>query len=231
MEKENKKYVYIALIYIPSAVGRFVKFWTRYDYSHVTFSFDEKLENCHAFSRVKEHTPFVGGYVNEKKSYYTSGNDIAIDTIIYKIPVTDDEYENIKEYIKQIADDKEYLYNMYSMCTLAVLKGFRIYKAMHCTEFIAQILMRISAVKMSKKWYKYLPKDFDNDLKEYMIYKGFLDTKNAKRDENDFFFKTVDKKEYRKKSRYNFKELVYRLIFKKCSPKFDYKKAKFIDGD
>lgn len=231
MEKEIKKYVYVALIYIPSSVGRFVKFWTRYDYSHVTFSFDENLESCHAFSRIKEHTPFVGGYVNEKKSYYTSGNDIDINTIIYKIPVTDVEYEDITEYIRQIANDDEYLYNMYSMCTLAVLKGFRIYKAMHCTEFIAQILMRISAVKMSKKWYKYLPKDFDNDLKEYMIYKGILDTKNAKRDENDFFFKPVDKKEYKKKSRYNFKELIYRLIFKKCSPNYDYKKAKFIDGD
>ena len=72
MEKDNQKYVYIALIYIPSAVGRFVKFWTWYGYSHVTFSFDENLENCHAFSRIKEHTPFVGGYVNEKKSYYST---------------------------------------------------------------------------------------------------------------------------------------------------------------
>ena len=231
MEKDNQKYVYIALIYIPSAVGRFVKFWTWYGYSHVTFSFDENLENCHAFSRIKEHTPFVGGYVNEKKSYYTSGKDVNINTIIYKVPVTDGEYEDIKKYIEQIANDKEYLYNMYSMCTLAVIRGFRIYKAMHCTEFIAQILTRISSVKMSKKWYKYLPRHFNNDLKEYTVYKGILDTKNAKRDDKDFFFKPVDKREYRKKSIYIFKELIYRLIFKKCSPDFDYKKAKFIDEE
>ena len=228
MEKQTQKYVYVALLYIPSAVGRFVKFWTWYGYSHVTFSFDENLEECHAFSRVKENTPFVGGYVKEKKSYYTSGKDININTIIYKIPVTNEEYEEIKNYIQEIANDKEYLYNMYSMCTLAVLRGFRTYKAMHCTEFVAQILTKISSVKMSKKWYKYLPRDFNNDLKEYTMYKGILDTKNAKRDDNDFFFSAIEKKEYRKKSRYILKELIYRLIHKKCSPKFDYKKARFI---
>ena len=58
--KKNQKYVYVALLYIPSAVGRFVKFWTRYGYSHVTFSFDENLETNHAFSRVKEFTPGDG---------------------------------------------------------------------------------------------------------------------------------------------------------------------------
>ena len=223
----STKYVYIALLYIPSAVGRFVKFFTWYGYSHVTFSFDESLENCHAFSRIKEDTPFVGGYVNEKKSYYTSGKDVKINTIVYKIPVTDAEYERIKEYIDEVKNDKEYLYNMYSMCTLAVLRGFRIYKAMHCTEFIGKILTLISSVKMSKKWYKYLPKDFNNDLKEYTIYKGILDTTKAKRDDNDFFFKKVDKKEYKKKSRYIFKELLYRLVFKKASLDFDYQKAFF----
>ena len=178
--KKNQKYVYVALLYIPSAVGRFVKFWTRYGYSHVTFSFDENLETNHAFSRVKEFTPLVGGYTIEHKSYYTSGNDVKIDTIIYKIPVTNEEYNNIKKFIDEIKNDNEYLYNYFSMCTLAVIGGFRVYKAMHCTEFVAKILTMISSVKMSKKWYKYLPKDFNNDLKEYTIYDGIMDTKNAK---------------------------------------------------
>ena len=150
-----------------------------------------------------------------------------INTIIYKIPVTDVEYENIKKYIEEISEDKEYLYNMYSMCTLALLRGFRIYKSMHCTEFIGQILTRISAVTMSKKWYKYLPRDVNRDLKQYTIYKGILDTKNAKRDEDDYFFKPVTKKEYKEKSSYILKELLYRLIHKKCSPNYDCKKVRF----
>lgn len=224
--KKNQKYVYVALLYIPSAVGKFVKFWTRYGYSHVTFSFDENLETNHAFSRVKEFTPLVGGYTIEHKSYYTSGNDVKIDTIIYKIPVTDKEYNDIKKFIDEIKNDNEYLYNYFSMCTLAVIGGFRVYKAMHCTEFVAKILTMISSVKMSKKWYKYLPKDFNSDLKEYTIYDGIMDTKNAKREKKDYFFQPVTKKKYRKTYRYIIKEIIYRMIHKKCSPKYDYKKTK-----
>lgn len=227
MEEKEQKYVYIALVYIPSAVGAFTKFCTGYGYSHATFSFDENLEECHAFSRLKKDTPFLGGYVKENKSHYTSGNDVKVDIIIYKIPVTNDEYKELKKYIEEISKDTEYLYNLYAMCTLVALRGFRTYKAMHCTEFIAQILTRISAVKMSKKWYKYLPKDFNRDLKEFTIYDGLLDTTNIKKDDNDYFFMPVDKKEYRKKRIYTFKELLYRLIFKKCSPNFDYKKTRF----
>lgn len=225
--KKNQKYVYVALLYIPSSVGRFVKFWTRYGYSHVTFSFDENLETNHAFSRIKEYTPFVGGYTIEHKSYYTSGKDIKINTIIYKIPVTNEEYSNIRQYIEDIQNDNEYLYNMFSMCTLAVIGGFKVYKAMHCTEFVAKILTMISSVKMSKKWYKYLPKDFNNDLKEFTIFDGIMDTSNANRDENDYFFQPVDKKTYKKKYHYIFKELIYRMIHKKCSPNYDYRKVKF----
>ena len=44
MNDENQKYVYIALIYIPSAVGAFTKFTTGYGYSHATFSFAENFE-------------------------------------------------------------------------------------------------------------------------------------------------------------------------------------------
>lgn len=229
MNKNKHKYVYIALLYIPSTVGKFVKFWTRYGYSHVTFSFDEDLSTCHAFSRVKENTPFVGGYTKEYKSYYTSGKDVKINVIIYKIPVTDSEYKNIENYITEIANDTEYLYNMYSMGTLAVLRGFKTYKALHCTEFIGRILMMISSVKMSKKWYKYLPRDFNRDLNQYKIYEGIMDTTDTIRDETDFFFKPIDKKIYKIKSRYIFKELIYRLMHKKVSPNFDYKKARFLE--
>ena len=229
MNDENQKYVYIALIYIPSAVGAFTKFTTGYGYSHATFSFDEKFESCHAFSRLQKDTTFIGGYINENKSHYIYNPDkkVKIETIMYKIPVTDKEIENIKNYINEIANDTEYLYNLYSMCTLVALRGFRTYKAMHCTEFIAQIMSRISSIKMTKKWYKYLPKDIDRDLKQFTMYKGLLDTSNIKRADNDFFFKEIDKKAYRKKRIYIFKELLYRLIFKRCSPNYDYKKAKF----
>ena len=67
----------------------------------------------------------------------------------------------------------------------------------------------------------------DRDLKQFTMYKGLLDTSNIKRADNDFFFKEIDKKAYRKKRIYIFKELLYRLIFKRCSPNYDYKKAKF----
>ena len=60
----------------------------------------------------------------------------------------------------------------------------------------------------------------------FKIYEGILDVSNVVRDENDIFFQKIKKSSHFKKGIYIFRELTYRLIFKKVSSKYDYTKTR-----
>lgn len=227
------KFVYVALVEMHTLAGGLLRFFTRFPYSHITFSFYENLECCHAVQTLNEHTPLIANYVNENPSYYVINDNKKkkIRIAKYKIPVTEEEKKNIEEFINEYRNDTEYLYNMFSAGTYLLLGGFRIHKTMICGEFVAKILTYIQSLKMPKPYYKMFPKDFYKCLDEYKIYEGELDTSNIERNEEDIHFAKIKKWNYIKKSTYIIKELIYRLIFKRVSPKFDYKKARLTEDD
>ena len=227
------KFVYVALIEMHTWAGSIIKFLTGIPYSHITISFDENLESCHAIQTLNEHTPLIANYVNENPSYYVINNNKQKKVRIakYKIPVTEEEKKNIEEFINEYRNDTEYLYNMFSAGTSLVLGGFRIHKTMICGEFVAKILTFISSVKFPKPYYKMFPKDFYKYLNEYKIYEGELDTSTIERDDHDIHFAKIKTWNYLKKSMYIVRELIYRLIFKKVSKNFDYRKARITEED
>lgn len=219
-------FVYVALIEMHTFAGKMMNFLTNFPYSHITFSFDENLKSCHAIQAMNKHTPLVANYVNENCSYYVINNNKKIRIVKFKIPVTEDEKNNITRFINEYSNDMENLYNMYSAATYFFIRGFRIHKSMLCGEFVGKILTHVSSVKMPKKYYKMFPKDFYKCLNEYKIYEGELDISNIERNENEIYFAKVKTSNYIKKGLYIFGELTYRLIFKKVSPKFDYRKTR-----
>ena len=135
-------FVYVALVEMHTWAGNIIKFLTGIPYSHITISFDENLESCHAIQTLNEHTPLIANYVNENPSYYVINDNKKkkIRIAKYKIPVTEEEKKNIEEFINEYRNDTEYLYNMFSAGTYLVLGGFRIHKTMICGEFVAKIL-------------------------------------------------------------------------------------------
>lgn len=223
-------FVYVALVELHTVAGTLMNFFTRIPYSHVTFSFDENLEDCHAVQAKNIGTPLVAGYVNENKSYWIK-NEKNIRFVKYKIPVTEDEIEKIKAFLNEYANDTENLYNMYSAATYLLTHGVKIYKTMLCGEFIAEILRNVSSVKLDKPPYKTFPKDLYNALKEYKDYEGIMLASEQKKDSTDNYFKKVKMSSQLKKGLYILKENTYRLIFKKVSKKYDYLKTRLSEED
>lgn len=223
-------FVYVALVEMHTTAGSLMKFFTRTPYSHVTFSFDESLEDCHAIQARNIGTPLVAGYVNENKSYWIK-NEKNIRFVKYKIPVTEDEVEKIKTFLDEYANDTENLYNMYSAATYLLTHGVKIYKTMLCGEFIAEILRNVSSVKLDKPSHKIFPKDLYNALKEYKYHEGIMLASEQKKDLTDNYFKKVKASSQLKKGLYILKENTYRLIFKKVSKKYNYLKTRLSEED
>ena len=64
-------------------------------------------------------------------------------------------------------NDKNYIFNLYSMVTMIIFHGFKIYKAHNCMSFVSKIIELSNTVNMEKKYYKYNIKELDLLLKEY----------------------------------------------------------------
>ena len=94
-----------------------------------------------AFQKRNIHTTLIGGLIEENESLYFHGKKNAkVNEIIYEIPVTNEEYNNIYNYIETVKNDKEYIFNYISCWLMFPIHGIKSYKALHCTEFLCEVL-------------------------------------------------------------------------------------------
>ena len=96
------EYIYILLLYLPSGFGRLTQWATGYQYTHAAVSLDDTYTHFYAFSRLRAKTPPISGYIEEKRIYYTLGEDVPIYTKIFRVPVTKEGYRNAIRYMEDV---------------------------------------------------------------------------------------------------------------------------------
>ena len=183
-KNNNQDYIYIVLVKAMTGLGKFARKFSKYEYTHIAVCLNDKLDDFITFSRKKHYTPFDSGFMHETMDCYAFGNSEKIKLKIFKVPVTLDSKQSIIKYISKIENDKDYIFNLYSMATMSLFHGFRIYKALNCMSFVSKIIELSKSVSMSKKYYKYNIKELDILLSNYKY-------------KEDYFYKTkIENKNY-----------------------------------
>lgn len=167
MKNNNKDYIYIVLVKALTGLGKFARKFSKYEYTHIAVCLNKNINDFITFSRKKHYTPFNSGFMHETLDCYAFGSNEKIKLKIFKVPVTIENKKIIEQYIKKIANDNEYIFNLYSMATMSLFHGFRIYKTHNCMSFVSKILELSKSVNMTKKYYKYNIKDIDILLTDY----------------------------------------------------------------
>lgn len=218
------KHLYILLLYLPSGFGRLTQKMTHYKYTHVALSLDDSYTHFYAFSRLRAKTPPISGYIEEKRIYYTLGENIPIYTKIFKVPVADEGYDNALKFLKETKDDPEMMYNLLNMLLIPWFGGHPVYKAYNCGEFIAKVL-EAAGIALDRPYYKYVPRYFSTLLAEYEIFEGTMENEDII-PKGDNFFKETPIWEYISKTAYIVKELIYRQIFGRASKGYKPEKVR-----
>ncbi len=169
-----KRYIYIVLIKAHTGLGKFARFISQYEYTHIAVSFDSSMTDFVTFSRKKQKAPFDAGFTHEKREHYAFGNHKNVKVKIYKIPVSLQSYENIVDFVKQIECDDEYVFNLYSMLTMSLIHGIPIYKAYNCMSFVAKVLELSGAVCMDREYFRYDIHEIDELLSMYSYTECYL---------------------------------------------------------
>lgn len=215
--KSNEKYIYITLIKALTGLGMISRKITKYEYTHIAISFHESMSDFISFSRRKHYNPFNAGLMHEKRSHFAFGKNEKFKCKVFKVPVDIKKYNEIRNFVNVCENDKDYIFNLYSMVTMPLLHGFRIFKSYNCMSFVSKIIEISDSVKLSKPYYKYSIEDIDVLLNEYFYFEKDLEKKH-----NDFEYM---KKSEIVKSFYYFLliniKLVSRALFKRKEVNYD----------
>ncbi len=175
MEKQimsKNEHIYIVLIKALTGLGKFSRYVNKYEYTHIAVSLNEELREFATFSRRKHYSPFNAGFMYEKRAHYVFGNNEKVKIKVFRLPVNKEE---ITEYIDRIEQDKEYVFNLYSMITMPFLHGIKIYKAHNCMSFVSRIIELSNSVQMNKKSHKYNIQELDDLLKDFFYKECYLE--------------------------------------------------------
>lgn len=218
------------MVQLPTIINKYVTFITGFEYTHFSVSFDENLKKLYSFQLKNKKIPFVGGLMEETEGSYFQGKNITIKEMVFRIPVSEKEYQKIFNFVEKVKNDKEYTFNFVSVLTMFITGGTNAYKSYHCTEFVSKILSFVKEIKLPKKTYKMHPTDLYEVLKPYLYFKRNISSKDfvAK---NDIFLKTVKPNIAIKKSIYSIKESLCRTFLYRTTKNFNYKNINFYNQD
>lgn len=211
MENKND-HIYVVLVRAHTGLGSFARAITGYQYTHIAFCMNEQLEDFLTFSRRRHYAPFDSGFMHETLDCYAFGDHKKVKLKVFKVPVSDLQKRRIERFVSGIEADKDYLFNLYSMATMPLFHGFRIYKAHNCMSFVGKVLELAGALPGNdpkRRYYKYSIKDMDKLLTGL----GFF------YDEDDYYKSSILMDDYMEKVSFlsnlkMFADLNFRLIYR-----------------
>jgi hypothetical protein len=164
-----EKFIYIVISRTPTKFGGLVRKCAKQQYNHASIALDEDLSHIYAFARSKHNSPLISGLVRESLDRFTLRKNARVPVIIFKIPVTQEQYDAIYLKIEEMLYNKKYVYNLFSVLSHPFTKGFTVKHAFSCIEFVAYILQYLGFL-LDKPACKYKPDDLISELEQY-IYK------------------------------------------------------------
>ncbi len=170
------KNIYVILSATPTMMGKFIRVFTRSSFNHSSISLTEGWEEMYSFARYRASNPLVGGFVREFPQRLSHGRDQdEVYIKVYKIPVSNKQYEKIRMFIYSIRDDREEnIYN--TLAALGIFLGhrFNTYKAYTCSDFVAQSLSKGKIISNSYVSRNIVPDEMQMFLDKYTVFCGYL---------------------------------------------------------
>lgn len=169
------KTIYICLVAAHTGLGKFVRRLTDYPYTHIAVSKDESMTDFVTYSRRKHYVPLDAGFMHEYRDYYAFGKHRTVRMKVYALPVSEAAYARIMQFIGACESDAAQMFNLFSMVTMPLFHGFRIYKAHNCMSFTARILELSETVPMNKPYWRYDIHEMDRLLDGHLYFEGELE--------------------------------------------------------
>ena len=169
------KDIYILLTKSDTYISRFINFYTKDKYTHVSISFNENLIPMYSSARKYVHFPLPGGLRHEPLDTGFYKKHSKIPCALYKLEVTDEVFCAAKEEAEEmIKSAKKYKFNVIGMFLCGLNVPFPRKNKYFCSEFVSKILIDNNALKLPKIPCLMKPIDYTKLPELDCIYEGKL---------------------------------------------------------
>lgn len=167
------KRIYIVLTNTGTILSKIIKFYTKDEFTHVSISLDEDLQEMYSFGRLNPYNPFIGGFIHEYINRGTFKRFHKTISKIYMLEIEDKQYQNIKNIILEFSRNKYiFKFNTIGLFAIAFKKKIKKDNAFYCAEFVKYVLdesnIKINLPELVR------PESFKNVNECFEIYNGLL---------------------------------------------------------
>ncbi len=172
---KNQRYIYVLLTGTNTIVAKLIRLYTKQPYSHASIALDAQLDELYSFARKQRFNPLNSGFVKEDICKGVFGADKNARCGVYRIPVTEEQYEYISEEIAHFVNNKDvYGYNYLGLFSAMFNKNIADGTHFMCSQFVYHVFCK-GGIKLFQDESKVVrPFDFHVRLKDKQIYKGNL---------------------------------------------------------
>lgn len=167
----STKYIYVLLSQTQTRFAKVIRLLGKQKYNHAAISLDAEFLEVYAYARPQHNAVLLAHLVHESLDRYTLRRADDVPVVVFKIPVSEAEYEWVSDTVDEMLDNKEYLYNLFSVLSYPVIKGFSVRNTFTCIEFVSYILQHMGLLT-SKRCWRYKPDDLLDELNAQIVYKG-----------------------------------------------------------
>ena len=169
------KKIYIILTHTGTALSTIIKYYTKDEFSHISISLDENLEEMYSFGRLNPYNPFLGGFVHESIKNGTFKRFKNTRTEIYSLNIENEQYERLVKIIKYFNKNKnKYSFNILGLACVSIKKKIKRKNNFYCAEFVKHVLKSAGVTSVAGLPKIIKPEDFKNIDGLNLEYKGVL---------------------------------------------------------
>ncbi|MBE5934622.1 MAG: hypothetical protein E7262_02375 [Lachnospiraceae bacterium] len=175
MNKQKTKTIYILLTRTTTVVSRAVHLLTADDYTHVSISFNKKLQPLYSSSRKNGRTIFPAGPCKESFKHGYLRTHRNIPCAVYELHVSEEVYERAKHEVEKVmkhADD--YHFNIIGLLLCRFNIAYNRKKNYFCSQFVSEVLKRSRAIKLPKEVSLMRPSDYMELPELALLFRGKL---------------------------------------------------------
>lgn len=175
MKKEGQKTIYIIETHSGTIPSRVIKKVTRYPFSHIMISLDNKLDKMYTFGRRSVRNPFNSGFIIESTNskFFKKFNDT--ECKIYSLKISKKKYKLLKGLIINFEKNPSiYNYDIVGLCLRLFRITIRRKNHYVCSSFVAELIDKTKIYKFNKPSFKVRPSDFQYIPNKELYYSGKL---------------------------------------------------------
>lgn len=167
--------LYLMISRTDGKMGRFIRYFTNYNYNHVSLTLDPKLRSWVSFARYHCDVALYGGYICESaERFLAKGGEVPVR--IFRVELSEEKYRSLEGLFAQAGDvHSGMIYNTFDALATSMGCNIPISNAYTCLGFACMVLGR--NFRSIKKLDEYLSPNlvFEGDLRLLICDSGSRD--------------------------------------------------------